>query len=61
MEGNVKIIQATLNRKDFMRHGMHQNISGKGKVAKLVGKTLKNHDKTNKTPFILKWKEEQED
>jgi hypothetical protein len=34
---NVKILQTTLNRNDFTRHGMHLNILGKEKVAKQIG------------------------
>jgi len=60
--GNVKIIQATLNRNDFTRHGMHLNILGKEKMAKLIGDSIKTPmTRKKETPFILKWKEEQED
>jgi lipopolysaccharide export system protein LptA len=38
---NVKTIQAPSNRNDFTRHGMHLNISGKEKVAKLIGESIK--------------------
>jgi len=39
--GNVKIIQATLNRNDFTRHRMHLNILGKEKMAKLIADSIK--------------------
>jgi hypothetical protein len=54
--GNVKILQSALDRNDFTRHGMHLNISGKVKVAKLMGESIVHHmSKENVTPFILKW------
>ena len=60
--GNVKIIQATLNRNDFTCHGMHLNILGKEKMAKLIGDSIKTPmTRKKETPFVLKWKEEQED
>ena len=60
--GNVKIIQATLNRNDFTCHRMHLNILGKEKMAKLIGDSIKTPmTREKETPFILKWKEEQED
>jgi hypothetical protein len=39
---NVKIIQANLSRNDFTHHGLHLNISGKEKMAKLIGENIKN-------------------
>jgi hypothetical protein len=38
---NVKSIQAPLNRNDFTRLGMHLNASGKEKVAKLIGESIR--------------------
>jgi hypothetical protein len=38
---NVKIIQANLNRNDFTLHGLHLNISGKEKIAKLIRENIK--------------------
>ena len=58
--GNVKIIQATLNRNDFTCHGMHLNILGKDKMATLIGDSIKTPMTRKKNPFVLKWKEEQE-
>jgi hypothetical protein len=59
---NVKTIQAPSNRNDFTRHGMHLNVSGKEKVAKLIGESIKKLTTRKKgTPLVLKWKEEQED
>jgi hypothetical protein len=58
----LKILQSALDRKDFTRHGMHLNISGKEKVAKMIGKSIVQlMSKEKVTPFILKWKEEQSD
>jgi hypothetical protein len=41
---------------------MHLNISGKEKVAKLIGESIvKLMSREKVTPFILKWREEQKD
>jgi hypothetical protein len=37
----VKIIQANLSRNDFTLHGLHLNISGKEKMAELIGENIK--------------------
>jgi hypothetical protein len=37
----VKIIQGNLSRNDFTFHGLHLNISGKEKMAELIGKNIK--------------------
>jgi len=37
----VKIIQGNLSRNDFTFHGLHVNISGKEKMAELIGKNIK--------------------
>jgi len=59
---NVNIIQVTLNRNDFTRHGMHLHISGKEKVAKLTGQSIKKlMSRKEEAPFILKWKDELKD
>jgi hypothetical protein len=36
----VKIIQADLSRNDFTQHGLHLYISGKEKMAKLLGDNI---------------------
>jgi hypothetical protein len=38
---NVKKIQANLSRNDFTLHGLHLNISGKEKLAELIGENVK--------------------
>jgi len=38
---NVKIIQANLSRNDFTHHGLHLNIYGKEKMAKLIRENVK--------------------
>jgi hypothetical protein len=38
---NVKIIQTNLSRNDFTHHGLHLNISVKGKMAELVWENIK--------------------
>jgi len=56
---NMKIIQLNLNRDDFTRHGMHLNLSGKEKVAKLIGENIKQLTAhKNQTPLITKWRED---
>jgi len=39
----VKIVQANLSRNDFTLHGLHLNISGKGKRAELIGENIKKN------------------
>jgi hypothetical protein len=59
---NAKIIQANLSRNDFTCHGLHLNISGKEKMAKLIGENIKKlMSRKEETPFILKWEENQKD
>lgn len=54
---NVKIIQANLGRSDFTRHGLHLNLSGKEKMAKLLGESInKPISREENTPIRLKWK-----
>jgi hypothetical protein len=54
---NVKLLQTKLNRNDFTCHGLHLNISGKGKIAELIGEHIKNHTKKKEEDIItLKWK-----
>jgi hypothetical protein len=38
---NVKIIQANLSRNDFTLHGFRLNISGREKMAELIGENIK--------------------
>jgi hypothetical protein len=58
---NVKIIQTTLSRTDFTCRGMHLNVLGKEKVAKLIGKSIKKLlSRTEETPFILKWEDQKD-
>jgi hypothetical protein len=38
---NVDLLQTKLSRNDFTRHGLHLNISGKGKIAELTGECIK--------------------
>jgi len=59
---NVKIIQANLNRNDFTLHGLHLNISGKEKMAEMIGENIKElMARKEETPIILKWEENQKD
>jgi hypothetical protein len=59
---NAKIIQANLSWNDFTLHGLHLNISGKEKMAKLIGENIKKlMSRKEDTPFILKCEENQKD
>jgi hypothetical protein len=55
---NVMLLQTKLNRNDFTCHGLHLNISGKVKIAELIGEHILNLTKKKDDDFImLKWKE----
>jgi alkaline phosphatase len=57
---NVDLLQIKLSRNDFTCHGLHLNISGKGKIAELIGEHIKNLiRKKEEDPIILEWKENQ--
>jgi hypothetical protein len=59
---NVKTIQANLSRNDFTLHGLHLNISGKEKMAELIGENIKKlMARKEETPILLKWEENQKD
>jgi hypothetical protein len=52
----VKVIQTKLSRKDFTRHGMHLNASGKEKTIELMGQTINLLRKEkDESPIVLKW------
>jgi hypothetical protein len=52
---SVKIIQENLSRNDLTLHGLHQNISGKEKMAEFIWESIKEtNDKKRRNPFILK-------
>jgi hypothetical protein len=38
---SMKIIQANVSRNDFTLHGLHQNISGNGKMSELIAENVK--------------------
>jgi hypothetical protein len=38
---NAKKIHANLSRNDFTLHGLHLNISGKEKMAEVIGENIK--------------------
>jgi hypothetical protein len=55
---NVKIVQEKLSRNDFTLHGFHLNISGKEKMAELIGENIKKFlVRKEENPVILKWEE----
>jgi hypothetical protein len=37
---HVKLLDIKLDRDDFTRHGMHLNVPGKDKVAKIIGQNI---------------------
>jgi hypothetical protein len=50
---NVKIIDINLNRNNFTQHGLHLNTAGKGRVAEIIVKNIKQlMDKTKNIPII---------
>jgi lysophospholipase L1-like esterase len=57
--GNVKIVQTNLNRDDFTRHGLHLNLSGKEKVATLIGESIKQLIPRKKAPPIVSIRREE--
>jgi len=58
----VKIIQADLSRNDFTQHGLHLNISGKEKMAKLLGDNIqKLMSSKEETTLIQKLEENLQD
>ena len=58
----VKIIQADLSRNDFTQHGLHLNISGKEKMAKLLGYNIqKLISSKEETTLIQKLEENLQD
>jgi hypothetical protein len=50
---SVKIIQENLSTNNFTLHGLHQNISGKEKVAEFIGGSIKetNGKKIRNPPY----------
>jgi len=58
----VKIIQADLSRNDFTQHGLHLNISGKEKMAKLLEDNIqKLMSSKEETTLIQKLEENLQD
>ena len=58
----VKIIRADLSRNDFTQHGLHLNISGKEKMAKLLGDNIqKLMSSKEETTLIQKLEENLQD
>jgi hypothetical protein len=52
-KGNVKIVQANLNRNDFTQHGMHLNANGKNKTVELIKQTINIlKRKQEKSPIV---------
>jgi len=59
---NVMIIRANLGKTDFTFHGLHLNISGKEKMAELIGENIKKlMARKEETPITFKWEENQKD
>jgi hypothetical protein len=59
---NVSVIHTNLSRSDFTHHGMHLNVSGREKMAILLGQNIKGlMVKHKESPIMLIWEEEQVD
>jgi hypothetical protein len=59
---NVSVIYENLSRSEFTRHGMHLNVSGREKMAILLGQNIKAlMAKHKEYPIMLKWEENYED
>jgi len=53
---NVRIIDINLNRNNFTQHGLHLNTVGKGRVAEMIVKNIKQlMVKTKNIPIIRDW------
>jgi len=54
---NVKILEQEKKREDFTQHGLHLNMSGKDKIAKLLAQNITQLcEDTKKIPIVAKWK-----
>ena len=54
------VLDTTLIKNDYTRHGLHLNMSGKERMAALIGKTVKSlltKQKESSTCIPLPWKE----
>jgi hypothetical protein len=53
----VDVIDSTQNRHEFTRHGLHMNISGKERLAKILGQHIKTRLTNWNPPININWKE----
>jgi len=54
---NVKILETDLERKYFMKHGLHLNLSGKECITLRLATVIKSFFHTEwMSPFYLQWK-----
>ena len=53
---NVGILEL-VTRRDFTKHGLHLNITGKDKIARLMAQNITQlYEVMKKFPIILKWR-----
>jgi len=53
----VKILEQETKREDFTQHGLHLNMSGKDKIAKLLAQNITQlFEDMKKIPIAAKWK-----
>ena len=56
---NAEVLKINLDRKGFTKHGQHTNTIGKEWMAKRIVEAIKHTLQAyNKTPIIMKWKED---
>jgi hypothetical protein len=59
---HVKVIDTTLPRENFTRHGLHLNATGKDRIVNNIGRSIVSLLKKQKSlPISLQWREEQID
>ena len=53
----MDVIDSTLNRNEFTLHGLHMNVSGKERPAKILGHHITTYLTNQNPPVCLNWKE----
>lgn len=52
----MDVIDSTQNRHEFTRHDLHMNISGKERLAKILGQHIKTRLTNRNPPISINWK-----